>query len=60
MNAKVQKFNSEDTPVDIFGIGSTLLKVNIGFTGDCVELNNTPQAKVGRKKVNSDRLNLVS
>ena len=57
---KVQKFNTENTPVDIFGIGSNLLKVNIGFTGDCVELNNTPQAKVGRKKANTDRLNLVS
>ncbi|WP_224732614.1 nicotinate phosphoribosyltransferase [Francisella sp. SYW-9] len=56
---KVKKFNDENTPVDIFGIGSALLKVNIGFTGDCVELNNNPQAKVGRKKINSDRLNLV-
>lgn len=57
---KVKKFNAENTPVDIFGIGSTLLKVNIGFTGDCVELNNNPQSKVGRKKINSNRLNLVS
>ncbi|QIW09839.1 nicotinate phosphoribosyltransferase [Francisella sp. LA112445] len=57
---KVKKFNDENTPVDIFGIGSTLLKINIGFTGDCVELNNNPQAKVGRKKIDSDRLNLVN
>ncbi|MED7819259.1 MULTISPECIES: nicotinate phosphoribosyltransferase [unclassified Francisella] len=57
---KVKKFNDENIPVDIYGIGSSLLKVNIGFTGDCVELNNTPQAKVGRKKINSDRLVLVN
>ncbi|BCD90029.1 nicotinate phosphoribosyltransferase [Francisella halioticida] len=56
---KIKKINAENTPVDIYGIGSSLLKINIGFTGDCVELNNNPQSKVGRKKINSDRLNLV-
>ncbi|AJC48857.1 nicotinate phosphoribosyltransferase [Allofrancisella guangzhouensis] len=56
---KIKQFQGDSTPVDIYGVGSSLLKIKIGFTGDCVELNGKPQAKLGRKKLDSDRLTLI-
>ncbi|GAA3320399.1 hypothetical protein GCM10020331_031240 [Ectobacillus funiculus] len=46
---RIRAFESQDVPVDMYGVGSSLLKMNIGFTGDNVELNGEPQAKAGRK-----------
>ncbi len=46
-------------PVDIYGVGSSLLKMNIGFTGDNVELNGKPEAKAGRKYRPNPRLERV-
>ncbi|MDP8051488.1 nicotinate phosphoribosyltransferase [Pasteurella atlantica] len=56
---KIKEFEEENVPVDSYGVGSSLLKVNIGFTGDCVLLNGKPQAKVGRNYVKNPRLELV-
>lgn len=44
------------TPVDIFGVGASLAKINIGFTGDAVLVEGKPEAKFGRKIIQSDRL----
>lgn len=50
----VKKFNSEKAPIDIYGIGSSLIKINTFFTGDLVELNGESEAKFGRKiEINS-------
>lgn len=45
--------------MDIYGVGSSLLKINIGFTGDNVLLNGEPEAKAGRRFRDNDRLELV-
>lgn len=33
----------------MYGVGGSLLKINIGFTGDNVLLNGSPEAKEGRR-----------
>ncbi|HBO38293.1 MAG TPA: nicotinate phosphoribosyltransferase [Pasteurellaceae bacterium] len=56
---KIRHFEQQNTPVDSYGIGSSLLKVNIGFTGDCVRLNGVEQAKQGRHYSFNPRLSEV-
>ncbi|MFX3960298.1 hypothetical protein ACJBX5_10600, partial [Streptococcus suis] len=58
-SSKIKRFEQEKTPVDSYGIGSNLLKVNIGFTGDCVKLNGQEQAKQGRRYSFNPRLQQV-
>lgn len=57
---KLKYFIDKDTPVDVYGVGASLLKVNIGFTGDCVLLNQQPCAKAGRKFIHNPRLAKVT
>ncbi len=45
---KVEKFEKENAPVDIYGVGGSLLKINIGFTADAVRIDGVQCAKVGR------------
>ena len=47
------------TPVDIYGVGTSLVTVNVGFTGDLVKLNGKDQAKEGRRDIPSTRLEKV-
>lgn len=56
---KIRLFQQQNAPVDSYGIGSSLLKVSIGFTGDCVRLNGKEQAKAGRKYSFNPRLSAV-
>ncbi|WP_207896730.1 nicotinate phosphoribosyltransferase [Cricetibacter osteomyelitidis] len=56
---KIRRFRQCNAPVDSYGVGSSLLKVNIGFTGDCVKLNGVEQAKQGRKYSPNPRLSAV-
>ncbi|MBO8156515.1 MAG: nicotinate phosphoribosyltransferase [Bacillaceae bacterium] len=46
---RIREFEEQNVPVDIYGVGSSLLKINIGFTGDNVLLNGEPEAKKGRR-----------
>lgn len=46
---KIARFEERQVPVDMYGIGSSLLKIKIGFTGDNVLLNGEHSAKEGRK-----------
>lgn len=57
--AKIRWFKKEKAKVDLYGIGTSFLKVNIGFTGDLVKLDGKPLAKVGRKEIPSTRLKPV-
>ena len=57
--AKIRQFEQRHAPVDSYGVGSSLLKVNIGFTGDCVRLEGKEQAKQGRHYRFNDRLSAV-
>lgn len=56
---RIMEFEEQQVPVDIYGIGGSLLKINIGFTGDNVMLNGEPQAKSGRKYRFNERLEKV-
>lgn len=56
---KIKHFIEVKAPVDSFGVGSSLLKLKIGFTGDVVMLNGEKQAKFGREFFESDRLENV-
>ncbi|MFC7393598.1 nicotinate phosphoribosyltransferase [Scopulibacillus cellulosilyticus] len=56
---KIKYFEENNVPVDMYGVGSSLLKINIGFTGDNVILNGKPEAKEGRKYQPNPRLEKV-
>ncbi|ART77659.1 nicotinate phosphoribosyltransferase [Sutcliffiella horikoshii] len=56
---RIREFEEQHVPVDIYGVGGSLLKIHIGFTGDNVVLNGEPQAKAGRKYRFNERLEKV-
>jgi nicotinate phosphoribosyltransferase len=56
---KIRDFELHHTPVDIYGVGTSLVTVNVGFTGDLVKLNGKDQAKEGRRDIPSTRLEKV-
>jgi nicotinate phosphoribosyltransferase len=56
---RIRSFEENKVPVDVYGVGGSLLKVNIGFTGDNVILDGKPQAKAGRKFRWNERLEKV-
>mgnify|MGYP002410273331 CR=1 FL=1 len=57
---KINLFERLGVPVDLYGVGSTLLKHKIDITADVVEVEGVPYAKVGRKKGDFSRLTPVS
>lgn len=56
---KIKWFKKENAPVDSYGVGSSLIKVDIGFTGDLVRLDGKELAKEGRHDIASSRLEIV-
>jgi len=59
-NAKrIKLFETLEVPVDIYGVGSSLLKQKIDFTADIVQVNGKPCAKVGRSMGDHSRLEKV-
>lgn len=56
---KIKRFEDMGVPVDMYGIGRSLLNIGIGFTGDNVLLNGKPEAKVGRRYRPNPRLEKV-
>src|SRR5690625_4591224 len=56
---KISMFESLHVPVDMYGVGSNLLKIKIGFTGDNVLLNGEDEAKKGRRYNPNPRLKKV-
>ncbi|WP_096152918.1 MULTISPECIES: nicotinate phosphoribosyltransferase [Bacillus] len=57
--SRIKEFEEQEVPVDIYGVGSSLLKIHVGFTGDNVMLDGKPQAKAGRKYRFNPRLEKV-
>ena len=57
---KIKEWEDLKVPVDVYGVGSSLLPVTVGFTGDLVNLNGKPQAKEGRQEIPSARLKKVN
>ncbi|AUF83364.1 nicotinate phosphoribosyltransferase [Mesoplasma syrphidae] len=53
---KIAYFESENAAVDIYGMGDSLAKVTIGFTGDAVLINGKKESKFGRENKESKRL----
>ncbi len=45
---KIQEFEAQNTPVDIYGVGGSILKINNIFTADAVKLNGVKHSKFGR------------
>ena len=45
---KIKYFEKNITPVDIYGVGSSLLKGNNDFTADIIKVENKNIAKYGR------------
>lgn len=57
---KIKLFESLGVPVDVYGVGSKLLKKKIDVTADIVEVNGKPCAKVGRHKKDASHLKVVN
>jgi nicotinate phosphoribosyltransferase len=56
---RIREFEESMVPVDVYGVGSSLLKIHVGFTGDNVVLDGVHQAKAGRKLRPNPRLEKV-
>ncbi len=58
--AKIDEWTKEGVPVDTYGVGTSLIaNSTVGYTGDLVELDGSPEAKEGRGEVPSKRLKRV-
>ncbi|GAA5416379.1 hypothetical protein Pryu01_01413 [Paraliobacillus ryukyuensis] len=57
---RIRTFEKQNVPVDMYGIGRSLLHIHIGFTGDNVLLNGKPESKEGRKYRPNSRLEKVA
>ncbi|QTA38776.1 nicotinate phosphoribosyltransferase [Thermosipho ferrireducens] len=56
---KIELFEKLEVPVDVYGVGSKLLKSKIDITADIVEVDGKPCAKVGRQKKDASHLKEV-
>ena len=57
---RIALFEKLGVPVDLYGVGSTLLKNKIDITADIIAVEGQPCAKVGRKRGEFSRLSPVS
>jgi nicotinate phosphoribosyltransferase len=57
---KIARFEAEATPVDAYGVGSSLLRGQNDFTADVVRVDGRPVAKVGRHENPNPRLQVVA
>ncbi len=56
---KICEFEQAQVPVDVYAIGSSFFENNINFTADIVMINDEHCAKVGRRYLPNNRLQLV-
>ncbi|MFC7061489.1 nicotinate phosphoribosyltransferase [Halobacillus seohaensis] len=56
---RIRDFENLQVPVDMYGVGGSLLKIRIGFTGDNVIINGDHEAKEGRRYKPNTRLEVV-
>jgi nicotinate phosphoribosyltransferase len=57
---KIRTFESNGVPVDVYGVGSSLLRGSNDFTGDIVRTDGQVTAKVGRWERPNPRLEVVT
>jgi nicotinate phosphoribosyltransferase len=56
---RIRRFESEDVPVDAYGVGSSLIRGSNDFTADVVMVEGHPGGKVGREYKPNPRLSRV-
>lgn len=57
---KIKQFENENTPVDFYGVGKSLMNIGNTFTADAVEINGKLIAKEGRSKNDDSKLKLLN
>ncbi len=57
--ARIREFEAAQAPVDVYGVGSSLIRGRNDFTADVVMVDGRPCAKVGRRHVPNTRLERV-
>ncbi|AZZ65386.1 nicotinate phosphoribosyltransferase [Metamycoplasma phocicerebrale] len=53
---RIKEFEDENTPVDTYGVGASLLKIWVNFSADATKLNDKLIAKEGRSYLKNDKL----
>ena len=53
---RIRQFTEEKVPVDVFGVGSTIVHGENDFTADVVQVEGSPMAKYGREYKSNSRL----
>lgn len=56
---KIRRFEDEQAPVDVYGVGTALLHGSNDFTADVVLVDGKPMAKVGRMYRENTKLRVV-
>ena len=56
---RIEQFEKDRVPVDVYAVGSSLFDENINFTADIIKVNDKICAKVGRQYRPNPRLELV-
>ena len=56
---RIREFEEKGVPVDSYGVGSALIRGENDFTADVVLTDGRPSAKVGRRYIPNERLELV-
>ena len=56
---RIREFERQRVPVDVYGVGSSLIRGENDFTADVVMVEGRPCAKVGRSYSPNDRLEAV-
>jgi nicotinate phosphoribosyltransferase len=57
---RIRRFEAEGVPVDVYGVGSSLIRGSNDFTADVVEVDGVPRAKAGRGIADGSRLRPVA
>jgi nicotinate phosphoribosyltransferase len=57
---RIREFERQEVPVDVYGVGSSLIRGENDFTADVVMVEGRPCAKVGREFLANDRMERVS
>lgn len=53
---RIKQFENEKAPVDAYGVGEYILKINNYFSADAVKINDKLAAKKGRKFIDNKKL----
>jgi nicotinate phosphoribosyltransferase len=56
---RIREFERQEVPVDVYGVGSSLIRGENDFTADVVMVEGRPCAKVGREFSPNERMQLV-